>query len=249
MKNKTKEDSLENHHELDHYIGKRLREKRLKRGLTLEDLSEKLNLSRQQLQKYETAQSRLSTTILYHLGLLLDVKPSYFFQGYANFQKKAQPPVANIIVPDRQSTLNILLIEDDAADQLLTRRAFEECSVNVNLLAMHDGIAALGFLRNESTSVDFPRPDLILLDLNIPKQDGASVLNELKSDPNLVDIPVIILTNSIDFKEMHSCYKAHAAGYLCKTFDFDVFQNNLDILAQYWALSAVLPNRSQGVSA
>lgn len=248
MNNKTKEDLHENYQELDHYIGKRLREKRLKRGLTLEDLAEKLNMSRQQLQKYETAQSRLSTTILYHLGLLLDVKPSYFFQGYTNFQKKTHTPITNIIIPDRQSTLNILLIEDDAADQLLTRRAFDECSVSVNLLAVHDGIEALRFLRNENTNVDFPRPDLILLDLNIPKQDGASVLHELKSDSNLVDIPVIILTNSVDFKEMHSCYKAHAAGYLCKTFDFDVFQNNLEILAQYWALSVVLPNRSQGVS-
>jgi DNA-binding response OmpR family regulator len=110
-------------------------------------------------------------------------------------------------------------------------------------------MAALDFLRNKTTSVDFPRPDVILLDLNIPKRDGATVLREIKRDRDISDIPVIIMTNSINFQEMISCYKSFAAGYICKPFDFDIFQNCIDSFARYWAQSVVLPSRSHGLLA
>ncbi|MES2253348.1 MAG: response regulator [Pseudomonadota bacterium] len=243
------EEMIEPQKDLDHYIGKRLREKRQKLGLTLTDLAEKLGVSHQQIQKYEQAQSRVSAITLYHLGEILGVEPSYFFQGFSAFKKKTERVAGDVIVPDRESVLNILLVEDDAADELLTRRAFDECSVSVNLFTVHDGVVALDFLRNKSTSVDFPRPDIILLDLNIPKRDGATVLREIKRDRDMSDIPVIIMTNSINFQEMILCYKAYASGYICKPFDYDVFQNSIESLASYWAKSVVLPNRSHGLLA
>ncbi len=232
---------------LDQYIGKRLREKRQKLGFTLTDLAEKLAVSHQQIQKYEQAQSRISAITLYQLGEILGVEPSYFFQGFSAFQKKCGRIHGDVIVPDRQSSLNVLLIEDDAADELLARRAFAEASLPVNIFTVHDGVAALDCLRNRSTLVDFPRPDIILLDLNIPKHDGATVLREIKRDREISDIPVIILTNSINFQEMISCYKTYAAGYICKPFDFDVFQKSIDALVRYWALTVVLPSRANGV--
>jgi CheY-like chemotaxis protein/DNA-binding XRE family transcriptional regulator len=243
------DENNENQKDLDIYIGKRLREKRQKLSLTLTDLAEKLGVSHQQIQKYEQAQSRIAAITLYQLGEILGVEPSYFFQGFSAFKKKTERLTGDVIVPDRESTLNILLVEDDAADELLTRRAFSECSVNVNMFTVHDGVAALDFLRNKCTSVDFPRPDIILLDLNIPKRDGATVLREIKRDRDISDIPVIIMTNSINFQEMISCYKAFAAGYICKPFDFDIFQNSIESLARYWAQSVVLPNRSHGLLA
>jgi CheY-like chemotaxis protein/DNA-binding XRE family transcriptional regulator len=248
---KNGEHSKDNEHQkdLDIYIGRRLREKRQKLNLTLTDLAEKLGVSHQQIQKYEQAQSRVAAITLYHLGEILGVDTSYFFQGYSAFMKKHERLTGDVIVPDRESTLNILLVEDDAADELLTRRAFNECSVNVNLFTVHDGVAALDFLRNKSTSVDFPRPDVVLLDLNIPKRDGATVLREIKRDRDISDIPVIIMTNSINFQEMISCYKAYAAGYICKPFDFDIFQSSIDALARYWAQSVVLPSRAHGMLA
>lgn len=235
--------------DLDSYIGRRLREKRQKLSLTLTDLAEKLGVSHQQIQKYEQAQSRIAAITLYQLGEILGVDPSYFFQGYSAFKKKTERISGDVIIPDRESTLHILLVEDDAADELLTRRAFSETSVDVSLFTVHDGVAALDFLRNKCTSVDFPRPDIILLDLNIPKRDGATVLREIKRDRDISDIPVIIMTNSINFQEMISCYKAYAAGYICKPFDFDVFQKSIDSLARYWAQSVVLPSRSHGLLA
>lgn len=233
--------------ELDVYIGKRLRMKRQKLGLTLSDLGEKIGVSHQQIQKYEQAQSRISAILLYQLCQILGVESNYFFQGFSAFSKNTELASSDIIIPDHESPLNVLLVEDDAADELLTRRAFSECSVFVNLFTVHDGMAAMDFLRNKLISVDFPRPDIILLDLNIPKRDGATVLREIKRDRDLNDIPVIIMTNGINFQEMLSCYKAYASGYICKPFDYDVFQNNIDALARYWAKSVVLPNRSRGL--
>jgi CheY-like chemotaxis protein/plasmid maintenance system antidote protein VapI len=239
-------ESVENQKMLDTYIGKRLREKRQKLGYTLCDIAEKMSVSHQQIQKYEQAQSRISAITLYQLGEILGVEPGYFFQGFSAFQKKGERLQGDVIVPNRTTSLNVLLIEDDAADELLTRRAFADSSIDVNLLTLHDGASALEFLRNRTTIVDFPRPDVILLDLNIPKHDGASVLREIKRDREINDIPIIVLTNSINFTEMLACYKSYASGYICKPFDFEIFQNSIQAFAKYWSQCVVLPNRANG---
>jgi CheY-like chemotaxis protein/DNA-binding XRE family transcriptional regulator len=234
------------HHSLDLYIGKRIRESRQKQGLTLNDVGEKIGVSHQQIQKYEQGQARLSAIALYQMGRILGVDTHYFFRGFEHFTTKDEVLKGDIIIPDRERALNILLVEDDPADELLTRRALDESSISVKIFALHDGVAVLDFLRRRTTQIDFPRPDIIILDLNIPKRDGHTVLKELKRDRDLCDIPVIILTNSINFQEMMSCYRQHASGYICKSFDFDVFQQSLEHLVLYWARAVALPHRSCG---
>lgn len=231
--------------ELDIYIGKRLRIKRQKLGLTLLSLAEKLGVSHQQIQKYEKAQSRISAIVLYQLSQILGVESNYFFQGFTSFSKDEELASSDIIIPDHECSLNVLLIEDDVADELCTRRAFSECSAFVNLLTVHNSIIAMNFLRKKLITVDFPRPDIILLDLNISKRDGATMLREIKRDRDLSDIPVIIMTNGINFQEMLSCYKAYASGCICKSFNYDIFQKNIENLTRYWAKSVILPNRAR----
>ncbi len=233
---------------LDQYIGRRLREKRQKRGLTLSDMADKLAVSHQQIQKYEQAQSRISAYTLFQLSEILGVDPGYFYHGYESYYRRLEKAQLNgeMIVHDRESVFNVLIVEDNAADELLTRRAFKCCSITTNLLVLHDAYSTIDFLRNKITNVDFPRPDLILLDLNLPKNDGVSILREIKRDREINDIPVVILTNSLSYNDMLSCYKNNASGFICKSFEFDVFQRHVESCLTYWSKTVVLPNRAQG---
>ena len=239
---KKMENLLEESNAVDIFIGKRLRDQRLKLNLTLTEVAEKVGLSHQQIQKYEQAKSRIPVATLYQLSQVFGVTSHYFFDGlqlvgkdYLKLKDK------DTISQARSSTLNIFIVEDDPADELLTRRAFKDCKHKLNIFAVHDGSKALEFLRDKNAVLTFPRPDIILLDLNIPKRDGHSVLKEIKRDREIQDIPVIILTNSVSVQEMISVYKNHASGYICKSFDFDVFQQSMMGLINYWASVVVLP--------
>lgn len=232
--------------ELDVYVGKRLREKRQKLGMTLAYVAERLSVSHQQIQKYEQAQSRISAGMLYHIGQLYGVPSQYFFDGFqATQQKKGEKVNTDIISHNLEKPLSILLVEDDPTDELLTRRALEAADHKVNIFCVHDGAQAIEFLRYKTMNVDFPRPDIVLLDLNIPKRDGQTVLKEIKRDREIQDIPVIILTNSISVQEMITVYKNQASGYISKSFDYDVFQKNMIGLVDYWSTVVVLPNTAQ----
>jgi CheY-like chemotaxis protein/DNA-binding XRE family transcriptional regulator len=241
------EQSSEHKTILDTYIGNRLREKRHKMNMTLTDVAQKLGLSAQQIQKYEKAQTRIPATTLFELGEMLGCDASYFFKDFAEFNKKNNNNCTNgNIVIDTHVALNILMIEDDPGDVLLMQRAFNHCSIKVNLLTIQDGVAALEFLRHNSVSIEFPRPDIVLMDLNIPKREGLSVLREIKRDREICDIPVIVITNSINYNEMLQCYKSHASGYICKPFNNETLNTSINTLVHYWAETVILPNRAQG---
>ena len=231
--------------EIQAYIGKRIFERRKKLGLTLVDVAANIGIVAQQIQKYERAHSNISASTLYALSSALGVDLSYFFDGFHEFEKMKRPLQHTTIAHDRRSVLNILLIEDDAGDAYLTRLAFQRSSIAVNILVLHEMSDVFAFLRKQRTTLHFPRPDVIMLDLNLPKQNGFSILRDLKQDRTLSDIPVVIITNNISIKDMVACYHAYAAGYICKPFDFDVFAQKLDALARYWSQTVVLPNRQQ----
>ena len=232
--------------ELDVYVGKRLREKRQKLGMTLAYVAEKLTVSHQQIQKYEQAQSRISAGMLYHVGQLYGVPSQYFFDGFQSSQQRKSGKVCtDVISHNHDKPLSILLVEDDPTDELLTRRALEGADRKVQIFCVHDGAQAVEFLKYKTMSVDFPRPDIVLLDLNIPKRDGQAVLKEIKRDRDIQDIPVIILTNSISVQEMITVYKNQASGYISKSFDYDIFQKNMVGLVDYWSTIVVLPNTAQ----
>ncbi|CAM5713083.1 MULTISPECIES: response regulator [Streptomyces] len=121
------------------------------------------------------------------------------------------------------SPIDVLLVEDDPGDELMTREAFEDNKIGNTLHVVRDGEEALDFLYRRGDHTDAPRPDLILLDLNLPKYDGRQVLEKIKSDPDLAHIPVVVLTTSAAEEDILRSYKLHANAYVTKPVDLDQF--------------------------
>lgn len=136
------------------------------------------------------------------------------------------------------STPEILLVEDDPGDAELTRQGFRAAGVPVNLMVMQDGEAGLSYLRREDTK----RPQLILLDLNMPKMDGREMLSILKVDPELRSIPVVVLTTSDAPSDVEAVYDLHANACMRKPVDFGEFKKLVNDLRAYWFTHVVLPS-------
>jgi CheY-like chemotaxis protein len=142
-------------------------------------------------------------------------------------------------------TVNVLLVEDDPGDVLMTREAFDEYLHN-RLDVVTDGTAALAYLRREEPYGDVPRPDLILLDLNLPRRDGREVLQEVKDDPQLRHIPVIVLTTSRAEEDVLRSYQLHANAYVTKPVDFDGFMEAIKQIDHFFVSVVQLPSEPPG---
>jgi two-component system, chemotaxis family, response regulator Rcp1 len=138
--------------------------------------------------------------------------------------------------------MEILLVEDNPGDIRLAREAFKESKVKTRLHIANDGIEALDFLLKKGKYIDVPKPDIILLDLNLPQKDGREVLSELKIDDALKRIPVIILTTSNSEEDIFKCYNLHANCYITKPMDFENYFKIISIIEQFWFSIVQLPN-------
>jgi two-component system, chemotaxis family, response regulator Rcp1 len=139
--------------------------------------------------------------------------------------------------------IEILLVEDNPGDVRLTIEGLRESKVRNNLHLAPDGVAALEFLRRDGTYADAPRPDLILLDLNLPKKDGREVLAEIKADPALRTIPVVVLTTSSAEKDVLRTYELQAASYITKPVDLEQFITVVKSIEDFWLTIVTLPHR------
>jgi CheY-like chemotaxis protein len=129
-----------------------------------------------------------------------------------------------MIPPDTPlKPIDVLLVEDDPGDTLMIKEAFADNKVRNRLSCVSDGVEALAFLRREGSYAEAPRPDLVLLDLNLPRKDGREVLEEVKADPELRTIPVVILTTSEAEEDILRSYSLHANAYVTKPVDFERF--------------------------
>ena len=137
--------------------------------------------------------------------------------------------------------INILLIEDNPGDVRLTQEAFKEGSMSINLEVVMDGVEAIQFLRKKEPFEDRAKPDLILLDLNLPKRDGREVLEEIKSDTELKSIPVVVLTTSNAEQDILKSYNLHVNCYINKPVDFDKFFDIIQKIEDFWLTTAILP--------
>lgn len=140
-------------------------------------------------------------------------------------------------------TLEILLVEDNEGDIILTKEALSETSVPNRLHVARDGEEGLAFLFKEGKFENVPTPDLILLDLNMPRKDGKEVLSEIKQHPELKVIPVVVLTTSNAKKDITTCYELQANCYINKPLDFQQFSKVIDIIEQFWMSLVLLPTR------
>ena len=137
--------------------------------------------------------------------------------------------------------VGILLVEDSPTDVLLAQEALEHAKLLNTLHIVSDGVEAMQFLRREGQFADATRPDLILLDLNLPRKDGREVLEEVKNDPELKRIPVVVLTTSKAEEDVLKAYGLHANCYVSKPVDFDQFTNVVRAIENFWFTVVLLP--------
>lgn len=143
--------------------------------------------------------------------------------------------------PARQ--IEVLLVEDDPGDVLMTKEAFEDYKVKNQLHVVNDGAEAMAFLRGEGEYADSPRPDLVLLDLNLPRMDGREVLQAIKSDAELASIPVVVLTTSEAEEDVLRSYSLHANAYVTKPVDFERFIEVVRQIDDFFVSVVRLPGR------
>jgi chemotaxis family two-component system response regulator Rcp1 len=135
----------------------------------------------------------------------------------------------------------VLLVEDSPGDVRLTREAFKGAAVQITLCVAEDGAEAMNFLLRQGKHVDAPRPDVILLDLNLPKKDGREVLKEIKENPTLMTIPVVILTTSASDTDILRSYMLHANCYITKPVDLEGFLTVVKSIDSFWLSVVKLP--------
>jgi len=143
--------------------------------------------------------------------------------------------------------IEILLVEDNAGDARLTQEALKEGKVRNNLYVARDGVEALAFLRQRDGYAGVPRPDLVLLDLNLPRKDGREVLAEMKQDPSLQTIPVVVLTTSEAEQDILRTYQLNANCYITKPMDLDKFMMIVRSIEDFWLTIVQLPPRMERV--
>lgn len=142
---------------------------------------------------------------------------------------------------ERARVMEILLVEDNPADIRLTKEALKEADQKVNLNVVMNGVSALQFLRTSGSSPDHPRPDLIILDLNLPKKNGREVLADVKGDPELRTIPVVVLTTSTADEDILTSYHLHANCYVHKPMDLERFIEVILSIQSFWYWMVVRP--------
>ena len=138
--------------------------------------------------------------------------------------------------------IEILLVEDNPGDVRLTQEALGEAKVRNNLAVARDGVEALSYLRREPPFEDATRPDMVLLDLNLPRKDGREVLAEIKADPELRRLPVVVLTTSSAEKDVLESYNLYANCYITKPVDLDQFVRIVSSIEDFWLTIVKLPN-------
>ncbi len=227
--------------EVNIYIGDKLRQRRKKLNLSQDDLARMLGISNQQIHKYEAGINKLSASLLFTCAKLLHVPITYFFEGMP-LNNNIKMDCSNNLRCTRNTPLAILLVEDNPVDEMLVKEALTTCDKRTTMHTIHDGKEAIQFLRKKKSFYSFPRPDIIFLDLNMPKNCGLDILKEIKNDREIMDIPVIILTNSINPDDMLKSYKMGACGFMSKSFDINEFNKNIASIVNCWSQAMVLPS-------
>jgi len=138
-------------------------------------------------------------------------------------------------------SIQVLLVEDSPGDVRLTKEVFRDTNMDIRLHVASDGLEAMAFLRQKGDHANAPRPDLILLDLNLPKMDGRQVLAQIKEDANLKTIPTVILTTSESEADIVKSYQLQANCYLSKPVQLDAFENIVKSINDFWLTRVKLP--------
>ena len=230
--------ALKNHlHPFDIEIGNKIKSRRKELSLSLKTLSNNLGTNYQQIQKYETGENRVPATILHMISQQLNTSLDYFFKQQDNNEL-----IQNDIIKKSNHPLKILVIEDNPLDQKLFQEAINETNDKCLTHAIYDGSKVMDFLKNKNHNPNLPfqRPDIIFLDLNLPGKNGYDILREIKKSKKLSLIPIIIITNSIHYKDLEKCYELQASSFLTKALEIKQFKEDIKNLIFYWSNTVIL---------
>lgn len=222
---------------LDKYVGHKIRERRKALGLTQIELGEILGLSHQQVQRYETGENTVSMPRMLEIAAKLNVKPSFFYKN-APVRSEVGVRQPGIISRELARPLRLWVVEDCSHDALLLRKALERSTISTEMQHYSSAEQALDALRRAGETAF---PDLLLLDINMPRMNGLQVLEQIKREKPLSALPVIVLTNSIRSKDMQEAYARQASGFIQKNSDLMGFYEDIDRLLQYWCRTVILP--------
>jgi len=219
----------------DVLLGRKVALFRKKMNWPLKTLAADLNVSIQQLQRYEKGANKISATMLYHLSKIFHVDLDSFFEELENQSEQ------------EKDVYKVLLIEDNAGDEFLLRKALADFPKKLHIYTINDGQTALNFFNDIShgTAQTLPKPDLIFLDLNLPSVRGLDVLRELKRRTQLNEIPVVVLSSSISVDDRTAAYSLQASGFIRKSFTYKEFKNQLFKAMIYWTDIVELPRFSE----
>lgn len=229
------------HHSVYAFVGQRIRERRQALKLSQVQLAEMMGFSYQQMQKYESGTSQASVSRLLQFAEILGVPASYFYDGAKLDCGIGKAIPSDVIQRTRSTPLNVLLVEDNPADVLLFRKALSACSEQVELYIIHKPETVGDYLQNYETKYGKSTPELIILDLSLPKITGLQLLKSIKNNSATQELPVIILTNSISKKEMQEAYRNGASGFVQKSVDMEVYMDTIETAMRYWSKAVALP--------
>lgn len=232
-------DTLEKVGDCYRQLGHRIKERRKSLRISQEKLGEMMGISYQQVQKYESGASQLSVDRLLLLAHILNVPPSFFYEGFniADGEKIE----SDVICRERSNPLQILLVEDNPADALLFSKAAESSREEISLHCINNSETVMDYIRHAESKHGKPTPDLVILDLSLPKITGLQLLKQIKQDSSTQELPVLILTNSISKKEMQEAYRLGASGFIQKSIDVDEYKSSISTMINYWSKVVALP--------
>ena len=219
----------------DELLGKKVAFFRRKMNWPLKILAAGLDVSIQQLQRYEKGVNKISASMLYQLSKIFKVDLSCFFEGFEGH------PV------EEDDIYNVLLVEDNASDEFLLRKALADFPKKLHIYTINDGQAALNFLSDiaHDSVQTLPKPDLIFLDLHRPSVRGLDVLKDIKRRVHLNEIPVIVLSSSLNADDRVAAYSLQASGFIRKSFTYKEFKGQLHKAMAYWTDVVDLPRFSE----
>jgi chemotaxis family two-component system response regulator Rcp1 len=231
----------ENDRILDKHIGNKIKDRRKTLDLTQAELAKILGLSHQQVQRYESGENAPSMARLLEIANVLNVSPQYFYENAPLPRKPGTNQANETITKHLARPLRLLLVEDNPTDELLFRKAASKSAVACDIHTIHHAKEVMDFLANHYTKFGMERPDLIVLDINMPQMNGLTLLKHIKENEELQPIPVIMLTNSIRAKDMLEAYKLNANGFIQKNSDLIGYYDDINRILQYWGQTVVVP--------
>lgn len=226
---------------LGKFVGNRIKERRKALGLTQADLARLLDLSHQQVQRYESGENTISVVSILRIAQVLNIKPDYFYQ-HAPLTQKDEKKDQGILSKNLNRPLRVLLIEDTYSDELLFRKAVEQSAIATEVAAIQDARAVMPYLTGADGRDGAEPPDIVLLDINMPHINGLELIKQIRGHEKLRNLPVVMLTNSVRSKDMLEAYASYANGFVQKNSDLFGFFEDVNRILEYWSRTAILPS-------